>query len=265
MALPLGAIASSIVKKLTFDVLTDPEKGVKYISYAFLGLCLFILIFVMPVVLLVNIPFIILHTIGINPQYDEYINKLPREKLAIYSVVPEKLNKLAMEWVREQESSYSYCDDIVVSFNFSLDWSEILSIDAVKRKQYFNDVTESEVLDFAEMFVSKSVSTEKYTEVMIYEEEEYYEEDEEYTDPVTKETKTTTVTKSRIVTKTKTVEKLRALISVNTLSFGDVIGNMNFSSQDYDIATKFYNSTKGLNLEDILKIYDEVTAKPLPQ
>lgn len=141
-------------------------------------------------------------------------------------IVLDEINK---EWIEDTKAQNSDCDEFVVNYNYTLTWYELVSIDSVRYKQDFSNITESDILDLAENFMIRDVEIETYTV--------------EVTDD---EGNTTTETRKR------------AIITVDTKSLEEVFPDVNIvDEEDVLLAENIYSTMMDMNIEGNLYIYDE--------
>jgi hypothetical protein len=264
MAAPLATVIAAAGKKIAVDILTDPEKAVKYIFIALSIIAGILLLFVLPVFLFFSVPLLSINSAMPGDPLDEAYN-LRTQTLAIYHKAPIVMNERAKVWVEQKKKDYSYANDIVVDLNMNLTWQDILVLDAVRLKQDFTGANETDVLNLAESFIVRESHTESYQEQESYQDTEYYTEYIISNDPKTGVVKSTPVQHSRSVTKTRMVTKTRAIINVSTKSFFDVLNTICFSSEEKEMSINMYNVMKNVDLEGNLNIYDDIDLSKLQE
>lgn len=152
MAAPLAVVAQKIAQKFAIDLLSDPEKTLKTIGLViFVPLFLMFMIFALPVVLMLNLPSLLFGGSSTPPE----VQAKQLATIAIYSKVPETINKETLKWLNEQKAAYSWCDDIVIKSNGDLSWQQLMAIDAVKLDQDYYKANEEEVRELGRNFSLK--------------------------------------------------------------------------------------------------------------
>ena len=112
-------------------------------------------IFSLIITTIISLPSIIIEGVfGENMEDIEYM------RLYQDSIIP--LEEECRQWVKKQEEKYSSYDSVSIRYDFSLTWYDLVSIDAVRYKQDFSNVTKSDVEDIAKKFIYKDVKTETY-------------------------------------------------------------------------------------------------------
>ncbi|MGE4282324.1 MAG: C39 family peptidase [Clostridia bacterium] len=235
MAHPIAAVGM-IIRNIAADILSDPEKLMKNIFLFFIvPILILLLIFAVPIMLIHNVPAIMLKGSNLPPE----LEAKQIEVITFYQEAPAYINEDNLKWIDQMESSYSYCDDIVVSYSFDLSWQHLMSVDSVLLEQDFEKANINDVISLGFEFVDRYVDVETY-----YEEETHYstwtdEEGNEYEDSYT-----------------VIVEKQRAIINVHTKPFEYVLNGQGFNQYEKDIAFNIYNTIANSDIEGNLNLYD---------
>lgn len=252
---------SVIIKKFFIDILTDPEKLLKALIYGLLiPLLVLLLIFFIPIYLTLSVPSILLSG-STSPEVTEQ----QLQTIGIYQEAPVIINDNNLKWIREKEKEYSWCDDIVVNYNYNLSWQHLMSIDSVILEQDFTKANSENILRLGERFISRNVKVVPYKVI------EHYEVEEEYTvnviviDPETREKSLKEEKRKRTVIKTREVTKNRALISINTKDFSQILNELKFNSFEKELATNIYNTILYSDVEGNLNIYDDIDLTELKE
>lgn len=218
----MGPIISKIAKMLVLDVLTDPEKIVKFLFFIFvLPILIFSLVFTVPISLAVSVP-----TILIDGESSSELIAKQLEILSCYQEAPLTIEESIEEWIKDKEEEYSWCDDIMITNDFTLDWQQIMSLDSVILNQDFNKADANKILKLGEQFMQRNCSTETYIVQVkhtkaIYDENgikvdtEVWYEDEERT---------------------------RAIIKVSTKSLDEMYRELNFDTFQQQVASNIYTT-----------------------
>lgn len=231
MAGPAVAVLTKILKKIAIDIITDPEKLVKFIMFGvILPLIIIVLVFALPILLMVSVPVLLLNA---DDGLTEAEILKQTETIAIYQNAPIAVNLNNLKWIEDKKAEYLWCDDVRVIYSFNLTWQDLMAIDAVRFKQDFTNIKEREVIELGESFILKNTYTETY------EEEEVR-------------------TGTRIV-------KIRAIIDLNTKSFETIINELNFNEEEKEIALNIYNTIIHADVEGSLNIYDDVDLSELKE
>lgn len=157
MAAPLATVATTIVKKLSIDFLSDPEKTTRQIIIICLAVLLVILLlFSAPIILLTSLPspFLSSDNIGANTQV---INE--------YKSVVQQMFDESTQWVKDEENSLSPYDELQESKTFTLSWTNLIAIHCIRYNQDFSHVSISDIRALADRFVQKQAY--KTTRVII--------------------------------------------------------------------------------------------------
>lgn len=207
-------------KKVATMVASDPEKAVKNIfSFCAMSFGVILMVIMIPVILIVSLPNI-LFSGGTNKEIEEKKVQLT----SYYQQAPSYVYLKNLEWIEKEEKKYSWCDDIVVEHDFNLDWKYLLVLDAVRTSQDFKGVTEDSIKALAASFVSKSSWTEKYK---VMEKRKKISHNDK---------KGKCTSQCREVEYEVEVEKTRAVISVTTMTFDEMIKQKGFNDFDKGVA-----------------------------
>jgi len=235
MAAPaLVVVAKQAAKKIIFDVLTEPEKILKYI-FGLLGVVAgLLLLLVVPIMLLVSIPFLLFS----SPSQSASDTQKQMETIAIYQNIPVDVNNQTMQWVNNKKSEVNV-SDITTDIYFNLNWQSLMAIDSVRYEQDYNKTSKSEITSLAQRFIIKDVQKGTYT---------------------TQETYTVTVANksggSHSETRTRVVTKERAIIKVRTKTLSEVCKELNFSDDQLNMAQNIYNTLLVEDIEDSQNKFD---------
>lgn len=256
MAEPVSTAIGMFAKKVVVEALSEPEKILKYILCGvFLPLLALILILALPIILIMSLPAIMLDG---NTSPEDTMKQL--EIIAMYQDAPIQVSNDAMEWIDDKKRQYSWCDDIRVSYSFDLTWQDLMAIDSVKLGQDFSKAKQKDIKDLGHKFIQKSTRTETYKVEETYRVKKTY-----YVTRTDAQGNTKRVKKSRWVTRTRIVTKHRAIISLSTKSFYQVLDEIGFNTFDKDLATNIYTTILGYDVEGNLNIYDDVDLSDLKE
>lgn len=191
MAVPLASIAAKVAKKIALDVLTDPEKGIKYIFIAVaVPIVVLLLFFAIPAMMIVSIPSLLFG--GNSPLQQKYI--------AMYQKAPIQIEERNQDYIKEKKEEYKDYDEIEVNYDYTLTWQELMAVDTALLAQDFSKSSEQHILDLGEKFMTRKVTTRS-----IQRTESYTGDDGE------KHTKTVTI---RIATITVTTKSFDAALNI---------------------------------------------------
>lgn len=250
-----------VVKKIITDALSDPEKLLKTLFYGVIAPILsFLLILALPIILILNVPSL-LFSGNTSPK----LTNQQLQTIAIYQDAPIVINQNNLNWIENKRNEYSWCDDIVVEYNYDLSWQHLMAIDAVLLNQDFSNAKKEDVLKLGNKFLIRNSYTETYTVEEEYEDVEEYEEDIEVTDPKTGKKTIKTITRTKTVTKIRTVTKHRAVIKISTKSLNQVLNEINLNTFEKDLALNMYNSILNADVEASFNLYDDVDLSELKE
>ncbi len=217
MAAPLASIAAKAAQKIACDVLTEPEKVMKWIIGAIAGfLIILLLIFVIPAMLIVSIPSLLF---GSSDNHEKYI--------AMYQKAPIQIEAKNKEYIEDMKKQYADYDDVQVNYDYDLTWQKLMAIDTALFAQDFSKTSVKHINELGEMFITRNVTTREIKVTEKYTTTEHYTVDGEK--------------KSRRVTKTRTVTKRIATINVTTKSFYEVLDLLNMDSFQKQVAKNVYD------------------------
>ena len=241
----MEAFIATVLKKIAVDLLTDPEKLVKAIFwFVILPIFAFLVIFTIPIIIVSHIPAILVDG-GVSPELTQEQLKV----VALYQDAPVSLDKSNLEWIEQKKEEYSWCDDIKVTYNFSMVWQDLMAIDSVKLKQDFKKANKSDIMKLANKFIVKSCKTEEY-KVKVKHTRKIRDKDGNVIDTevyYTEETRT------------------RAIIKITSKSFSEVLNTLGFSSEEKEAATRIYNTIINADVEGNLNIYDDIDLSQLQE
>lgn len=181
-------------------------------------ICMFLLL----ISIIVSLPSIVVEGI-----FGESVEDMAYVEMYQNSIII--LDEMNQEWIEDMQEKYSYCDEFVINYNYTLTWYELVSIDSVRYKQDFSNVTESDILDLAEKFMIRNVEVETYTV-------------------------TTTDSEGNTTTETRQ----RAIITVDTKTLEEVFPDVNIKDEeDILLAENIYDTLIDMNIEGSLYIFDE--------
>jgi len=227
----LGVIAKEAGKKIVVDILTEPEKIMKYVL-AFIGTILGLLLFIfLPIIIVVSIPIILINNAGLSPDLTEK----QLDTIAMYQAAPVQINNEITEWVNIQKTC---ADKYVTNIEYNLTWQMIMAVDSVLLSQDFTKANKKDIISLGNKFISKNVSTSTYTVTETYTETIL----DIYGVPQT-------------VVKTRTVTKKKKTISVKTKDIEEVLKDLNLSEEQKSIAENIYK-TLMVDLENSFNKYD---------
>lgn len=217
-----AALIKIVAKKLGMDLLTDTDKGMKFISLILgvvLSMCL---LFAAPAYLLFNFPSLLWEYLT-----DSIFEPERLETIDIYKKAADEVYRDALDWVDDTKRKYSYADPIETSFNFSVSWRELVAIDAIRLEQDYTKTKLRDVKSVAQKFLYTDVRTEKYTTY------------EEFTDKLTGKT-----------TKIE-VEKTRAIISVSKIPIDRVLDSLKFTEEEKLIVLTMIDNISAFDIEGV--------------
>lgn len=231
MAAPaaLVVVAKKLGKKLIIDVASDPTKALKAVMLI-LGIVLIIsALIILPIALLLNLPSL-LFDFFFGGSISDSINQAVMDRVAIYTTVPTDYNNELLNWVEQQKNNNTDCKKFEVNYDFSLTWRELMAIDAVRNNQDFENMSAESVKELARKFITKSVKKEDYKELV--------------------ETTVIYIENGVEKTRTETVEQTakKAIITVQTKSFDQVMNELGFNSEDKDIALTMLQNLRGMDI-----------------
>lgn len=208
----MSSFAVAAIRKVLLDAVSDPEKILKIIFIVFLSLFFFIVLLLLPAYLVVSMPLILLSggNVTQDPVQIQQLQKLQQETKAIYENAPAKINEEMRAWMDRKEQEYSYADSITTYYNCTINWVDLLAIDAHLLGQDYNKASETNILNLARKFIKRESYTTTYTVQESY----------------------TVYVNGKPETKYRTVTKTRAVIKVSTKSVEEVLTEMNASDQD---------------------------------
>jgi hypothetical protein len=210
MAAPLAAAASKVAKKLIFDVLTDPEKVLKYIIiFVILPVILLLLIFAAPIAAITSLPTTFFYS-------DNSTQTDIMAQTAIinnYKMLTQNAYDDGIKWVKNEEQSLQPYDDLVETKSFTLSWMDLMAIDSIRYNQDFTNVTSSEIETLIQGFITKKAYKETY---QVYD------------------------------SNGKVETKIRAVIIFSTAPFSSMLSSLGFSDNDKAIASNIDRTLIGL-------------------
>lgn len=233
-----------LIKNFLIDLFSEPEKIIKFILiFVFGPLLIFSLLFIIPTAIVVNVPAVL---ITFDNDADQEVIAKQSEIISIYKNVPDIIKNSNLSWIEEKKKEYSLsCNDINVINDFDLSWEQLIAIDSIRLEQNFDNVNKDDIIEIGKMFIIK----DDYTET--YDVEEEYEVEEEYIVTVVgpdgneKQEK-----RKRNITKTRTVTKTRAIISITSKSFDEVIDEIGFDDLQKEVAKNIlFNVSLGFNFD----------------
>ena len=214
MAAPLASIAAKALKKLAFDVLSDPDKGAKYIIIGIVTiLSSILLIFAIPGILIVSIPSLLF---GDSENHQKYIG--------MYQKAPIQIEERNQEYIADKKEEYASYDSIEVNYDYNLTWQELMAIDTALFAQDFSKTSEKHINELGEKFVTRNVTTRTI----------------QYTESYTT-TETDEDGNSHEVTKTRTITKHIATINIKTKSFYVMVDILDMDSFKKQVAKNVYD------------------------
>jgi hypothetical protein len=235
----LLALAKKLAVKIATDLVMEPEKALRIVLVlAFIVLIVPMLLFALPITLTTHIPVLLLGSDKDNPNID--LQK-QLDTIAIYQTVPININEDTQLWLSDMKKKYSDYDDIKVEFQFDLNWQMLMAIDAVRYNQDFNNINSRDVIKLGNQFIIRTTKTETYKGKEKYYETEY----DEQGNPT-------------LVQKERTVNKKRAILTVKTKSFEDVLIALDFDETQTKAAINIYNTIYAADIEGNLNIYDDL-------
>jgi hypothetical protein len=240
------AVAKVIAKKLIVALLSNPERAIKFILIALIVPILFIMtIFTIPASLFSSIPSALMST---SAEAEEITNN--------YLNAPDIVEEELRDWVDDKKQEYSYCNDIKTNFNVSLDWKALIAIHTVEYEQKLEKASNRVILKLGRKFIEKDVEVETYKVKKTY----YKTVKDEEGNPVLDEEGN-----PKRVKKTKYVERKRAIISVSSISFYEMLDKINFTNEEKELAENFYKNISILDEEGNANIYDDVDLSDLKE
>lgn len=206
MAAPLVPILAKVAKKFAFDMLTDPEKGIKTILLCIaVPLLVLLIIFAIPGILIVSIPSLLF---GDN-------STIQQQYITMYQKAPIQIEAKNQDYIKDMKKEYSGYE-IEVNYSYTLSWQELMAIDTALFAQDFSKTSEDHILELGEKFVTRQVTTREIHRT------------EKHTDSDGNE-------------HTETVTIKIATISVTTKSFSEVLDILGMDSFKNAVAKNVYN------------------------
>lgn len=236
MAGPLSTAAIAAAKHIAVDIVKNPENILKYFMIIFgIFTCVFML-FYLPIALIFDLPLISFES------NDADVEAARKEAISYYKEAPESAKVRIEAWIEDIKKNHGY-DSLNIVNDYSLDWRNLLAVDAVKHNQDFRKVDLKKIADIAFSFSDRSFSKETY-----YEEDTYYSIKRDSQGNIVKDKNGNPVMEPHTVT----VERVRLNINVKTKSLEAVLRELNFSQSDFDTAVKMYYNMVYLNLNSII-------------
>lgn len=223
-----------LLKKVAADVLTDPEKLLKYILIAVMVFVVIIVVIISPIIFAASLP-TVLFKIENMP---EDILKEQTEIVELYKDIVTTAAQENNEWIQNQKNRYSWCDDIVVNNDFTLGWYELMAIDTIRLEQDFSNAQEKDIIDIADEFIITNTYTSTYEEPVTS-----YRVKKDEKGNIVLDDKGKPVMESY----PDTVTRDRAHISVEMRELDDVLDRLNYDKEKKDIIKTIYDNIKSVD------------------
>lgn len=218
MAAPLVSIAAKVAKKFAVDILTDSDKGVKYVCIGIaVPTVVLLLFFAIPGIMIVSLPNLLF---GGNSQ-------IQQKYITMYQKAPIQIEERNQDYIKDKKKEYASYDEIEVNYDYTLIWQELMSIDTALFAQDFSKTSEQHILELGEKFITRKVTTREIKRTETYEDTESY-------------TNADGSTGHRTVTKTRVITIRIATITISTKSFTDVLNVLNMDSFKQQVAKNVY-------------------------
>lgn len=230
----MPAFLAHLGKKLLVDLVLDPEQVMKYFLWLLMLLLLIVSLIVMPFLMLSTTPFVLLGSdvSDSNPN----VNAVNNRYVNWYKAAPVKLEKATQAWVAAKRAELAYCDDLVESYDFNVDWYDLLAIDAARYSQNFKKANQSTIYALAEKFIVKQSYVTQYY-----------------------------VTRTDSKGKKYTVTKYRGHIIVKSKTFEQIVQEIGITAQQREWAISMKKNVQMYELGLGSNIFDQVDMSNLPE
>lgn len=172
-----------------------------------------ICVFTLLISIVISLPSIIAEGIFGNSAED-------LRKVEMYQNSIIKLDELNKEWIEEEKEKNSDCDEIEVSYEYSLTWYELIALDTVRYQQDFSKVNDRDILELGLSYMDRRV------------------------DRVTVNTGESSILVAKIKLRTKTREEVLKELGIK-------------DEEDIMLIDNIYLTLLDMNLEGELQEYDE--------
>lgn len=238
----MGATLVVLLKRLALQAIIDEETR-ENILIIFIALLISSTIIV---VTLGSLPSILINTFVQNTSTNKDVIE-DKAKVAIYQDTIFIVDRMNKEWIEEMKSTYDYCDEFEIIYNYSLTWQELIAIDSVLLKQDFSNMKPNKIIQMALKFLVRTVTVEEYEVPEDVGHNRYCDDDcdEEHIELV--------------------IKKI-AIIRIDTRHFEDVLPEVGITAEeDTLLALNIYSTISNMDIEGNFNIYDNVDLTDLQE
>lgn len=238
MAGPLATLGIQLAKTVIVDLVTEPEKVLKYGGIGCLSVLAFLIVILMPLILLFMVPTILLNSQNVD-------GKLTDEQMrviGVYENAPILVHKDNLKWIEMKKREMSDCDEFIIEIQDDVSWQILMSINAVQREQTYDKVSDDQLLALALNFMKREARKEVHGG-----------DNDDGDDEV--------IPGQKRGRRQRTI----GIITISTREVEEVLNILHMNAEKKEQVYRFFGTIDGYDTEGNLNIYDDLNSTDLKE